>query len=236
MGVLEDLEGDVDGIISAAWDTRVGRKVPTTEDVRLAGGAVELEATFLYADLAGSSKIVKSLDRRVAAKILKSFLATTSRLVKYHGGSIVSFDGDRVLGVFVGAERNTVAPKCALQIKYTVDEVIRKKFEARYESVRTAEFKISHGIGVDSGVVIAVKAGIRGDNDLIWVGRPANLAAKLSDMRDYCTYVTAPVYNDMGDSSKYGGSENVNMWERATWTFLGDKILVYRSNWRWKPG
>jgi class 3 adenylate cyclase len=110
--------------------------------VALAGGAVEIDATFLYADMANSSKMAKELDRRVAAKILKSFLATTARLVRYHDGSIVSFDGDRILGVFMGDSKNTVAAKCGLQIKYVVQQIIRPKFEAKYESVKDASFTI----------------------------------------------------------------------------------------------
>ena len=156
MGLSEDVSGDVQRIIRTLWNTRKGQKVPTTSGVALAGGAVELDATFLYADLAHSSKIAKELDRRVAAKILKAFLATTTRLVRHHGGTIVSFDGDRILGVFVGEFKNTTASKCALNINYTVCKIIRPKFEAKYETVKQASFAISHGVGLDTGLVLAV--------------------------------------------------------------------------------
>ena len=237
MALADDLASDVQGIIDKPWSTRKGQKVPSSTDVALAGGAVELDATFLYADLANSSKIAKELDRRVAAKILKSFLATTARLVRHHGGTIVSFDGDRILGVFIGDSKNTTAAKCALQIKYTVKDIIRPKFESKYDSVRSATFTISHGVGVDTGTVLTVRAGARGDNDLIGIGRAPNLAAKLSDLREspHHTFITATVYNLLNDSSKYGGKNKENMWERRTWTFLGDKITIYRSSWQWKP-
>jgi len=191
----------------------------------------------LYADLASSSRIAKQLDRRVAAKILKSFLATTSRLVKARDGSIVSFDGDRILGVFVGDSKNTNAAKCALNIKYAVKEIIRPKFESKYQSVRDASFTIAHACGVDTGTVLAVRAGARGDNDLIWIGRAPNLAAKLSELREspYHSFITASVYNAMNDTSKYGGKNNEKMWESRSWTFLGDRISIYRSRWQWKP-
>lgn len=237
MALADDLAADVQGIINKPWNTRKGQKVPSSESVALAGGAVELDATFMYADLANSSKMAKELDRRIAAKILKSFLATTSRLVRYHDGAIVSFDGDRILGVFTGTSKNTKATKCALQINYTVKEIIKPKFESKYDTVKNASFSISHGVGVDSGTVLAVRAGARGDNDLIWIGRAPNLAAKLSDFRKspYHTYITATVYNKLHESSKYGGEEKMNMWEPRTWTFLGDTISIYRSKWQWEP-
>jgi len=237
MSLSDDLKKDVQNTINQTWNVRKGQKVPSSTEVALAGGAVELDATFLYADLASSSKIAKELDRRVAAKILKSFLATAARLVRYNGGSIVSFDGDRILGVFIGDSKNSSAAKCALQIKYAVKEIIRPKFEAKYESVRDASFTISHGVGVDTGTVLTVRAGARGDNDLIWIGRAPNLAAKLSDLREspYNSFITASVYNMLNDSSKYGGSEKKDMWERRNWEFLNQTIHVYRSSWQWEP-
>lgn len=233
----DDLSSDVQSIITTPWDTRKGYTVPSTTDVALTGGAVELDATLLYADLANSSKMAKELDRRVAAKIMKAFLATTARLVRYHDGTIVSFDGDRILGVFIGDLKNTTATKCALQIKYTVQYIIRPKFESSYDSVKKASFTISHGAGLDTGTVLAVRAGARGDNDLIWIGRAPNLAAKLSELREspYHTFITASVYNLLNDSSKYGGKNKEDMWQQRTWKFLDDTITVYRSSWYWNP-
>jgi uridylate cyclase len=236
MGLYEDLCGDVRGIVDTPWKTRKGQVIPGTSDVALAGGAVELDATFLYADLAGSSRIAKELDRRVAARILKAFLATSTRLIKFHGASIASFDGDRVLGIFVGASRNSGAAKCALQIKHVVQKIIRPKFENTYDPVKNASFTIGHGTGIDTGTVLAVRAGARGDNDLIWIGRAPNLAAKLSDLRSspYATWITASVYNRLNEKSKYDG-DGKDMWEARSWTFLGESISVYRSSYEWKP-
>lgn len=237
MSVYDDVLGDVQGIITKPWNLRKGTIVPSTDTVALAGGAVELNATFLYADLADSSKMAKELDRRVAARIMKSFLATSSRLIRAHNGVIQSFDGDRVMGVFVGDNKNTRAVKCALKINYVVDKIIRPKFENNYDSVKDASFRIRHCTGVDTGTVMAVRAGARGANDLIWIGRAPNLAAKLSDIRngDYHTYITASVYNIMAPEAKYGGEDKRHMWESRTWTFLGQNIAIYRSDWRWRP-
>ncbi|SSY68810.1 adenylate/guanylate cyclase domain-containing protein [Alcaligenes faecalis] len=236
MALSDELENEVRMIISTTWDRRDGRKIPQTEEVALAGGAVEIDATFLYADLADSSKIAKELDRRIAAKIIKSFLYCASKLIVAHGGKIVSFDGDRVMGVFYGDFKNSSAAKCALRINWAV-KIISEKFEANYESVKNASFKIRHGVGVDTGTVLAVRGGVRGSNDLIWIGRAPNLAAKMSDLREYpySSFITAAVFNVLIDEVKYSRSEKKPMWERRTWNFLGDKIYVYRSSWSWKP-
>lgn len=235
MAKKDELVGDVQAIIDTLWNKRVGQKVPSTSDVALAGGAVELDATFLYADLANSSKMAKELDRRVAAKIVKSFLLTSAKLIKFRGGTIVSFDGDRILGVFYGNSKNSSAARCALNINYAVTRIIRPKFEAKYDSVKDASFKIRQGVGVDTGTVLAVRGGARGENDLIWIGRAANLAAKLSDLRESpnSSFITAAVYNRLNDESKY--ADGKNMWEKRSWKFLNDNLNIYRSSWHWAP-
>ena len=230
-----EMKSDVQAIIDKPWNKRSGQKIPSTDEVLLAGGAVELEATFLYADLAKSSNMAKVLDRRVVAKIIKSFLATSSKLIKRNGGEIISFDGDRVLGVFYGDSKNTNAAKCGLQIKWTVNKVIKPKFEANYKTVREASFTIAHAVGIDTGTILAVRGGVRGGNDLIWIGRAPNLAAKLSELREssYQTFITKAVYDKLNKSSKYGGEDKKNMWEERSWTFLESKMTLYRSSWHW---
>ena len=236
MSIRDSLKNDVQTIIDKLWDKRKGQKVPSTTSVKLSGGAVELDATFLYADLASSSKMAKELDRRITAKIMKSFLTATCRVIRSLGGSIVSFDGDRVMAIFVGDFKNSNAAKCALQIKYVVNDIIKPKFESKYDSVKNASFTITHAVGVDTGTVLSVRGGARDNNDLIWIGRAANLAAKLSDIREsyYKSYITASVYNRLNDSSKYGGDKN-NMWEKRTYDYLGENITIYRSSYHWEP-
>jgi class 3 adenylate cyclase len=235
MAILDDINNDIDNILDTTWNKRKGSKVPSTEDVALAGGAVELDATYLYSDLANSSKIAKQFDRRIAAKIFKAFHSTTCRLIRYHDGTVLSFDGDRVLAVFHGESKNTNAVKCALKINHVVTKLIREKFEKKYEVVKNAKFRISHGTGIDTGTVLIVRAGARGTNDLVSIGRGPNLAAKLSDLRNARTYITSSVYNQLNDNAKYGGNPKKNMWESRSWEFLEEKMTIYRSSWTWEP-
>ncbi len=59
MTLSNDVANDVQEMIDTLWNKRNGQKVPETSEVALAGGAVEIEATFLYADLADSSEMAK---------------------------------------------------------------------------------------------------------------------------------------------------------------------------------
>ena len=237
MGLLDDLELDVSNVLSTPWTRRQDEIVPQSDSVKLSGGAVELDAAFLYADLANSSRLARDLDRRVTSRILKSFLATTTRLIKARGGGVISFDGDRVLGVFVGKSKNTSAAKCALQINWVVRKLIREEFESKYQSVSKYSHHIAHGVGIDSGQVLVVRAGIRGSNDLISIGRAPSLAAKLSELREgnFHTFIASSVYSKLHDSSRIGGRDSQDMWEKRSLSFLDENLTVYRSSWLWKP-
>lgn len=231
MALKDDLEKDVNAILTQDWDIRDGQVVPETEDVALAGGAVKLTATMLYADLADSTELAM-YDRRIAAKTFKSFLTCCSKIIRARGGDIRSFDGDRVMGVFIGDSKNTSAAKCALNINYAFLNIIKPKLEAKYNVFANGTYKLAHCTGIDTSEVLVVRSGIRNNNDLIWVGRSPNIAAKLSAVRSapYYSFVTDTVYNNMADTSKIS-SDKRNMWERCDWK--GGVSVVYRSSWTW---
>jgi adenylate cyclase len=234
MGVLEDVEGDVGGVLKDAWNIRDGQVVPTTDTVVLAGGGVKLSATFLYADLADSTKLAM-WDRRVTARVCKAFLAVSSRLIKASGGEVRSFDGDRVMGVFVGSTKNTSAIKCGLKINYVFGKVLKPRFDAKYEALRNGTHVLGHGTGIDTSEVLAVRGGVRNSNDLIWVGRAPNIAAKLCNLREppFNTFISGTVYDAATDEAKTS-SDGRPMWEERRWT-QGPIERVFRSSWTWKP-
>lgn len=233
MGLKDDIESGMKDILSQSWSIIDGKVVPNTEDVKLAGGAVRLDATVLYADMVQSSYLATEFQQRTAAKVMKAFLKTMTRLITTYGGKVTRFDGDRVRGVFIGGSKNTNAGMCALKMKYAVKEIIKPLVTKHFESLQKDGFEISHCVGVDTSQILAVRAGQRGSNDLIWVGRAPNLAAKLSEIRQgkYTSFITSDVYDRLrADIKKTDGKD---MWEKTTYEFLGDTISVYRSTWWW---
>lgn len=237
MSIDDEVESDVVSIRDASMNVRKGLAVPSTDTVALRNGAVELDVAYLYSDLANSSQMARYLDRRVTAKILKSFLATTARLIRYMDGTIVSFDGDRVMAAFVGGSKCTNATKCAFAITWAVEQIIRPKFVAKYDTVKYADFAITHATGIDVGTAYIVRAGARGSNDLVSIGRAPNLAAKLSDIRmgSYTTFVSSSVFNQMNDDCKKRLDGSRDIWTYKTWSFVGETIgYNCASYWR-KP-
>ncbi|KAB8198104.1 hypothetical protein FKV24_003775 [Lysobacter maris] len=238
MALLDDLTNETNGIISQAWSIRDGVVVPTSDSVMLSGGGVKLEAVMLYADLAESTKLAMDFDSRVAAKVVKAFLSGCCRIIRAHNGHIRSFDGDRVMGVFVEKAKNTNAATCGLKINWLVKELLRPRFHSKYPTLVDRGFEINHGVGIDRSDVLVVRSGIRAHNDLVWIGRAPNIAAKLANVRDrHQTIITKDVFDIMLDGAKFGGALRQPMWEARTWTEapVADLRNVYSSDWWWRP-
>jgi len=75
---------------------------------------------------------------------------------------------------------------------------------------------------------------MRNENDLIWVGRAANYAAKLCNRNgSHSIYITRKVFESIDEEAKYGGEKHVLMWSKEVWTERNN-MNIYGSNWRWE--
>jgi adenylate cyclase len=235
MSLIDDLRSDTDAIVRGAWKRRDGEVVPESKDVVLGNEGVDLEATFLYADLADSTELALQSET-IAAEVVKAYLMGTTRIIRSLGGEIRSFDGDRVMGIFFKGAKNTSAAEAALKISYFFSNILRPAFTGFYKAHTVS---LSQCVGVDTSKVMAVRTGIRNNNDLVWIGRAPNVAAKLSAVREqgYSSYLSGTVFNTMLDDSKFGGNPRRLMWEDRSWG-KGKAYgvgTVHRSNWTWTP-
>jgi class 3 adenylate cyclase len=225
MGLADDLKSEVQTIFRSQWATREGEVVPDTPDIKLGNDGVKLDATVLYADIDGSTNMVDSKTAEFSAEVYKSYLLCASRIIRSEGGVITAYDGDRVMAVFIGTRKNTSAVRCGLRIKSAVLEIINPAIKNQYNS----DFKLKQVVGVDTSELLVARTGIRGSNDLVWVGHAANHAAKLSSISEqpYATFISAEVYDNMNAVVKL--TDGTNMWEKRTW----QGRTIYRSSWYW---
>ena len=226
------LAEQVRGIFSADWTSRAGRVVPDPADLRLGNDAVEFgRATVLYADLTGSTALVNSSDWRLAAEIYKAFLHCAASIIRSEGGAITSYDGDRVMGIFVGETQTTPAARAALKINWAVERIINPELRRQYPQ---SGLVVSQVVGIDCGPVRASRTGVRGANDIVWVGRAANHAAKLTELKGpQRSWITETAYNWLHEDAKIRKSDSAAMWQRFRWE-QRDNLPVWGSTWRWK--
>jgi class 3 adenylate cyclase len=230
MALKQDLEAEVKKIFSESWESRPGRVVPVPTDLGLGNDAVKLDATVLYADIADSTKLVDTTNPHFAAEVYRTYLTCAARIVKANDGVITAYDGDRIMGVFIGDQKNSNAVKGAMQINASVLKIVNPALAQQYPD---AAYRLRHVIGIDTSDLFVARIGVRNDNDLVWVGRAANHAAKLASINeDNTIFITADVYNKLPGDRKLGGINNAPMWKPRKWSQMGD-LSIYSSNWTW---
>lgn len=234
MAFKDDLKDTVGSIFRGTWTIEAASKVPEPTDLRLNEnhGKRLADAVVLYADIDASTDMVSSKSDTFSAEVYKAYLHCASQIIKRNGGVITAYDGDRVMAIFYDSNnRNTSAVTTALELNYAVNEIIRPSYSF-YQTLNG--FVLRHVVGIDRSNILAARIGVRGDNDIVWVGTAANYAAK------FCTYSTAPiwissaVYDNINDLVKYASGQpgSANMWN-SDWKAIGTKLLhVYSSSYQ----
>ncbi len=211
------------------WTTRDGTIVPDSEDLKLSNDAVILDATVLYADLSASTALVDSFKQQFAAEVYKAYLHCAAKIIRSEDGAITAYDGDRVMAVFIGTSKNTSAARAAFKINWAVKHIVNPALKAQYPNT---SYEMQQTVGIDTSKLFVARTGIRGSNDLVWVGRAANYAAKLTALPpSHPTRITEEAYTMLHDSMKTSNGQS--MWESVNWTDMNN-LRIYRSTWWWR--
>jgi len=230
MGLGADLQANVNQFIKTTWTRKEGRVVPEPEVIGMGTDGIELkEAVCLYADLADSTGLVNTFSDWFAAVVYKSFLHCATKIILSEGGAITSFDGDRVMAVFVGADRFNAAARTGLKINWATSQMVEPAIKANWKEQVVQSLQIRHTVGIDASKVFAARTGARGNNDIVWVGRSPNFAAKLATWRDprVPTLITAEVFAGLSGSSR--DANGTCMWTKDARSING--VGVYASNY-----
>lgn len=241
MPLRADIERRIKADLGGNFHINNTWKVPAVQDLGLGKQGRLIETAILYADMRKSSDIAEDHRRQTAAKVYKTFLYSMARVARSVGGEIRSYDGDRIMVVFPPA-RNKPKAACnkavttALRMAWCLQELVEPMLRG-YDSVDC-------GIGIAYGKLLVVKAGIGGpphNNALVWVGRPANLAARLSEegIWPHHVWVDEETYNRLDDENKYVSHEGGNaswlrqeIWQSNWITFASQSMKVFSTNYR----
>lgn len=229
MSLKEELQASAKSTFTAAWEETQGRVVPSPENLQLGNISVKLtNAVVFYSDLNGSTKMVDDKKWEFSAEIYKTFLHCAAKIVRSESGEITAYDGDRIMAIFIGDDKCDRAVRAALKLKWAVANIITPEMKKIYVST---DFVIRQNTGIDMSDLRAARTGVRGSNDLVWVGRAANYAAELTDFpAEYPTRITKAVYDGLSQDSKTSAGKP--MWEERTWTAMNG-MTIYRSLWGW---
>lgn len=192
MGLI-DFFREIDNEISSINSTNFGVEitdtdfVPNVDDQGITYDNIEnqskkckrLETCVLYIDIRKSTQISLSHKSVTLTKLYSAFVRSMVKAAGYHNGYVRNIIGDRVMVVFDRKDCFKNAISTAILFNTISVFTLNKYF--KYDEV---EF----GIGIDYGKMLitktgTVKQGIENQfyKSLVWLGRPANIASKLTD-------------------------------------------------------
>jgi class 3 adenylate cyclase len=192
MGVGEfadDVASEVRAILSSDFKLSVTetKSVPHSSDAAITfpnldegtQGVKLLQTAVLYVDMRRSTELSIRHRKETVAKLYSAFVRAMTRCAAVFGGEVQGIIGDRVMVLFEPTNCFTSAVDTATLMHSVCSYVIDKHF--RHGDVR-------FGFGIDYGSMLVTKTGIRKHGaaqqsyrSLVWLGRPANVASKLTD-------------------------------------------------------
>lgn len=189
----KDLRNELTEEVSAILDSQFSisitetRIVPQQDDPAITfpnvdtrtQGAKMIRTCVLYIDMRKSTDLNLAHRPQTLAKLYTSFVRAMTRIARYYGGHVRGIIGDRVMVLFDVDSCFANAVNCAIAMNTVAKHILNKNFQAN---------EVMFGIGIDYGRMLVTKAGIRRHGseqgnykNLVWLGRPANVASKLTD-------------------------------------------------------
>lgn len=248
MGLKNDIIVKAKEIEATTFSVTPVTYVPTIDSTALTFGCtgLEFDATVLYIDMRGSTKVLNAHRKRVVAKLHMIYYHAVVKIAKSNGGEIRSFNGDSLLVFFQGTSKGilSLAVLTAMEIRHAITDLINDNLKNYMD--------IDFGIGLDYGKILATKVGIGGTDttkDLIWIGNAVNKSTVLSDESKSPNYIgiSKIVYDNLEDHVKYGNKKDifgndvkdylgnivkVDMWTSSSFIYNGSYETYYRTSWQ----
>lgn len=135
---------------------------------------IECEATVLFADIAGFTRLTEKLGPSGITNVLNAYFDDATETVSRHGGVITQFQGDAILAIFNVPVTDPVHAQNALA---AAEELSRSTDLKTYGGE-----SLSIRIGINSGDLIAGNVGGGGRQTYTVHGDTVNMAARLEAM------------------------------------------------------
>ena len=222
MGRKDDILEHIEGFLIGDYEIASLNRIPTVNELGYGRMGKEFSAAALYADMRHSSAIVERHTMQAAARIYKSYQFAMADIIRHNGGEIRSYDGDRVMALFHPSDKGdnsacVNAVKAGREMAWFFHTVLKNRLGG-------FAIPLDCGIGIAFGQMLAIRAGLRSNpdsNDVIWVGRAANIAAKLSDRGHRPNYI----YVDQEIRNRVGGVK----WKKRRLRFANNRFKVYST-------
>lgn len=138
-----------------------------------------IETCVLYIDIRKSTKLNLQHYPKTMAKLYSSFIRDMIKAAEHFNGKVRNIIGDRLMIVYDNENCYTNSVNTAILMNTISQLIINKHFKNN---------AFTCGIGIDYGKMMVTKCGTvkygeekSNYKSLVWLGRPANVASKLTD-------------------------------------------------------
>lgn len=173
----------------------------------------------LYVDLVGSTKLALELPEERMAIIMSCFMQEMASAMATHGGLVLKFMGDAVIGYFLATDNSAFAADRAVGSAKSMMRILKEGINPILSQYDYPELQAK--IGMDYGENIVVQYG-KGEDDshVDLIGRSMNMASKIQSMaRPEQILIGEHVWSKLHPSTQ-------NEFSPVVWE---DKIWAYRS-------
>lgn len=178
----------------------------------LALGGKEVEATVMFTDLEGFTKMSESLPPAEVSKILTTYFDQTTGVILEQDGTIIKYIGDAVMAVWGAPLPDPKHAERAVLAAWGMSEAGKKEVAGRRLRTR---------IGVNSGLVLAGNLGSKFRFDYTLIGDTTNFAARLEGLNKYLGTDIL-----ISDSTRAGLSDLIRVRPLGKFLVVGKKMAV----------
>ncbi|MER2175091.1 MAG: adenylate/guanylate cyclase domain-containing protein [Carnobacterium sp.] len=186
----EILKTDINTITDTSFDVNItsSTSVPTVEDSGITYpnldekkiNAKTITTCVLYIDIRKSTELNLKHTPKTLTKLYSAFMRSMIKAAQHYNGKVRNIIGDRIMVVFEEENCFNNAVHTAILLNSVSKYLLNPAFSYN---------DISCGIGIDYGEMLVSKGGIKKNGkenapykSLVWLGSPANIASKLTDL------------------------------------------------------
>lgn len=184
------LESDINTIVDSTFEVNISKStsVPTIEDSGITYpnldekkmNAKTITTCVLYIDIRKSTELNLKHKPETLTKLYAAFMRSMIKAAQHYDGKVRNIIGDRIMVVFEEENCFSNAVNTAILLNSVATYLLDPAFSHN---------DITCGIGIDYGKMLVSKGGIKKNGkenapykSLVWLGKPANVASKLTDL------------------------------------------------------
>lgn len=187
----------------------VSDQLPIISEMKDTNKVYSCKASVLFVDMRKSTKLPVLFNNEELVKIYRCYIRTIVQAIRYSGGAVRDFMGDGVLAIFIDDEAGTSEEKSVRSARYlttAIEKILNPELDKKFQ------YRISCGIGIDTGTITISKVGMKGkeqDDDaeneygIAWIGNCTNKACKYSGAVGNGTiFISSSTYLELSDNEE----------------------------------